>query len=586
MKKRYLLVVLALSVTLAFAGCSGSSQTSNTQASDSEEAPEDMGTMGIVTSITSEELIMETMKGGGGERGQGGEAPAVGERPEDGAAEPPTDGERPDVNEMPQMETETLTLVITDETEFYDEEGNVIIWEDFAEGDMIFVETDDDNHALTVTKSRGMREGGGEKGPGGDIASAPSSYTAVTTYSEDAEVKDETYASEGTDENAILVDSGAIVSLSNVTVNRDSDDSTGGDSSSFYGIGAAILTIDGTASIDGATIETNAAGGAGVFAYDQGVVNISDSTITTTQDTAGGIHAAGGGTLNASNLIVTTGGESSAAIRSDRGGGTMNVEGGTYTSNGTGSPAVYCTADITVKDAELAAANSEAICIEGLNSLTLENCNLTGNIPDNEQNDCNWNVILYQSMSGDSEIGNSTFNMTGGSITAENGGMFYTTNTESTFNLSDVELNYSDTNDFLLKCTGNSNQRGWGTEGENGADCTFETTDQEMEGNVIWDSISDLQMTLGEGSTWTGAMVQDESNAGEGGDGTSKLTVKSGATWVVTGDSNLTSLTNDGTIVDMDGNTVSVVGIDGTVYVKGNSSYTITVAEKKRLMKQ
>lgn len=342
------------------------------------------------------------------------------------------------------------------------------------------------------------------------------------------------------------------------------------------------MTIDGTASIDGATIETNAAGGAGVFAYDRGVVNISDSTITTTQDTAGGIHAAGGGTLNANNLTVTTSGKSSAAIRSDRGGGTMNVEGGTYTSNGTGSPAVYCTADITVKDSELAATNSEAICIEGLNSLTLENCNLTGNIPDNEQNDCNWNVILYQSMSGDSEIGNSTFNMTGGSITAENGGMFYTTNTESTFYLSGVKLNYSDTNDFLLKCTGNSNQRGWGTEGENGADCTFETTNQEMEGNVIWDSISDLQMTLGEGSTWTGAMVQDESNAGEGGDGTSKLTVTSGATWVVTGNSNLTSLTNEGTIVDMAGNTVSVVGIDGTVYVKGNSSYTITVAEKMK----
>lgn len=530
------------------------------------------------------------MKGGGGKRGQGGEVPADREKPEgtppeDGAVDPPTAGEQPGGNEMPQMETETLTLAITDETEFYDEEGSAITWEDFAEGNMISVETDDDNHALTVAKSSGMREGGGEKGPGGDIASAPSSYTAVTTYSKDAEVEDETYASEGTDENAILVDSGATVSLSNVTVNRDSDDSIGGDSSSFYGIGAAILTIDGTASIDGATIETNAAGGAGVFAYDRGVVNISDSTITTTQGTAGGIHAAGGGTLNANNLTVTTSGESSAAIRSDRGGGTMNVEGGTYTSNGIGSPAVYCTADITVKDSELAATNSEAICIEGLNSLTLENCNLTGNIPDNEQNDCNWNVILYQSMSGDSEIGNSTFNMTGGSITAENGGMFYTTNTESTFYLSGVKLNYSDTNDFLLKCTGNSNQRGWGAEGENGADCTFETTNQEMEGNVIWDSISDLKMTLGEGSTWTGAMVQDESNAGEGGDGTSKLTVTSGATWVVTGNSNLTSLTNEGTIVDMAGNTVSVVGIDGTVYVKGNSSYTITVAEKKRLMK-
>lgn len=91
---------------------------------------------------------------------------------------------------------------------------------------------------------------------------------------------------------------------------------------------------------------------------------------------------AGGGTLTASNLTVETNGESSAAIRSDRGGGTMTVDGGTYTSRGTGSPAVYCTADITVNNAALTAENSEAVCIEGLNSLSLTNCSLSGNIPE------------------------------------------------------------------------------------------------------------------------------------------------------------------------------------------------------------
>ncbi len=108
-----------------------------------------------------------------------------------------------------------------------------------------------------------------------------------------------------------------------------------------------------------------------------------------------------------------------AAIRSDRGGGTMTVNGGSYTSNGTGSPAVYSTADITVSDATLTANGSEAVCIEGLNSLKLTNCDLTGNMQDLSQNDCTWNVILYQSMSGDSEVGNSTFSMTGGSLTAK-----------------------------------------------------------------------------------------------------------------------------------------------------------------------
>ena len=71
-----------------------------------------------------------------------------------------------------------------------------------------------------------------------------------------------------------------------------------------------------------------------------------------------GIQTTGGGTTNASNLTVDTSGNSSAAIRSDRGGGTANVDGGSYTSNGYNSPAVYSTAAITVKNATLTANNS------------------------------------------------------------------------------------------------------------------------------------------------------------------------------------------------------------------------------------
>ena len=255
----------------------------------------------------------------------------------------------------------------------------------------------------------------------------------------------------------------------------------------------------------------------------------------------------------------------------------MVVDGGTYTSNGIGSPAIYSTADISVNNATLTANGSEAICIEGLNSIHLFDSDLTGNMSDNEQNDCTWNVILYQSMSGDSEVGNSTFEMNGGSLTAKNGGMFYTTNTESTITLSDVDITYADDNDFFLKCTGNSNQRGWGESGNNGADCLFTATKQEMQGDVVWDSISQLDFYMTDGSTLTGAVTDDESNAGEGGDGYCNLYIGEDCTWTVTGDSTLTSLSNSGTIVDADGNTVTVKGTDGTVYVEGESSYTVTV---------
>ena len=83
--------------------------------------------------------------------------------------------------------------------------------------------------------------------------------------------------------------------------------------------------------------------------------------------------------------------------------------------------------DIAVNNAELTANGSEAVCIEGLNSLRLYNSNLTGNMSDDDQNDTTWTVILYQSMSGDSEVGNSIFQMDGGTITSKNGGLFYTT---------------------------------------------------------------------------------------------------------------------------------------------------------------
>lgn len=417
---------------------------------------------------------------------------------------------------------------------------------------------------------------GGPGGPGGQ-SSAPTSYTAVSDYSADTEEDGQTYTSTGTDESAVLVRDGADVSLKNFTIDRTSTDSTGGDTSSFYGVGAAALATDGTLTLSNGTITTDAKGGAGVFSYGSGNVTVSDTTITTKQDTSGGIHVAGGGTLTASNLTVETNGESSAAIRSDRGGGSMTVNGGTYTSKGTGSPAVYCTADISVSDAALSAENSEAVCIEGFNSLSLKNCTLSGNIPANEQNDCNWTVILYQSMSGDSEIGESSFSMDGGSLTSLNGGLFYTTNTESSFYLKDVSITYSPSNEFFLKCTGNSNQRGWGKSGENGADCTFTADKQEMSGNILWDSISNLDLKLTNGSILTGAVLQDETNAGDGGDGTCNVTIDALSAWTVTGNSTVSSLTCKGSIIGADGKTVTIAGTDGTVFVQGEEGgYTIT----------
>lgn len=441
-------------------------------------------------------------------------------------------------------------------------------------GTKITAVLDTDSNAVSIKiRMDGKPDGEFSGGPGNSI---PTSYSAANTYSENTSLSSQKITSTGKDENAVLVSDGEIY-MDNITVDRISSDSTGGDNSSFYGVGAAVLTTGGSVNISNSKITTDAAGGAGVFSYGEGKAYVFDSTISTKQNCSGGIHVAGGGTLYASNLNVETNGESSAAIRSDRGSGIMVVDGGNYTSNGIGSPAIYSTAKISVNNANLTANGSEAICIEGKNSIHLFDCNLTGNMSDDSRNDCTWNVILYQSMSGDSEEGNSIFEMNGGTLTAKNGGMIYTTNTQSTFIISDVDIKYPDDCEFFLKCTGNSNERTWGKAGENGAKCSFSAIKQTMTGDVLWDNISTLDFFMTEGSTLTGAFIKEETSNATANGGYANLNISEDSTWVVTKNSTLTALTLSGKIIDENGKTVSVVGSDKTVYISGDSNLTVTV---------
>ena len=619
MKNKYAAIAFGLVLTISSCPVYAAENTTETTASAEENGSaaetEENTLLGQVTAVNEDSFTialgtrkeMQAPGGEGGEQqtppdGEGGGQQTPPEKPdsdkeqasdgegaeqqtppdgENGGQQTPPDGEGGGQPSMLDLTGEEQTISVTSDTvitresmQAPDDSSETVTLSDLQEGDIVAVELNDDGTAASVT-IQSMNMGGGMGGPGSQ-SQGVDSYTAVNTYSEDTSLDGDSIASSGTDENAVLVDSGANVSIKNATITRDSEESTGGDDSSFYGVGAAVLATDGTASVSDTTITTDAKGGAGLFAYGDGTIYAADSTITTQQDTSGGIHAAGGGTLYAWDLDVTTNGQSSAAIRSDRGGGTMVVDGGTYTSNGVGSPAVYCTANIAVNNATLTANGSEAVCIEGLNSLHLFNCALSGNMDDDDQNDCTWGVIVYQSMSGDSEVGNSTFQMTGGTLKTGNGGLLYTTNTECTLTLDSVDITYAPDSEFFLRCTGNDNQRGWGQSGSNGSDCLFTAINQEMQGDVIWDSISDLDFYITDNSVLTGAFVDDETYAGNGGNGYCNVYLEEGCTWTVTGDSTVTSLESEGDIVDTDGKTVSVVGTDGTVYVEGDSAYTIT----------
>ena len=386
--------------------------------------------------------------------------------------------------------------------------------------------------------------------------------TSANTISEDTTVTGTSYTSTGDNENALRVD-GAAVTLDGVTVDKRAGATSNTEDGDFYGMNAALLATNGaTATIKNAAVTSSAQNSNGVFSYGAGTtVNISDSTITTTADNSGGIQTTGGGTTNAENLTVTTSGNSSAAIRSDRGGGTVNVTGGSYTSNGYNSPAVYSTAAITVKNAALTANNFEALVIEGKNSIALTGCTVTGNMSSTKGSSSDENVhtvMIYQSMSGDADVGTSEFSMTGGSLTGKNGDLFYITNTHCILTLQN-----EDADGYLLRVVGNSASHGWGTAGSNGAQVEFTADDQALSGKILVDTISTLNLTLKNGSSFTGT-INIASNA-EGSTAVSDnavVTIGSGCTWTLTGDCTITSLTNNGTI-NFNGYTITLA--DGTV---------------------
>ena len=394
--------------------------------------------------------------------------------------------------------------------------------------------------------------------------------TSATTITEGGTYSSTSYSSTGDDENALRID-GATVTLDSVTVDKSAGYSSNTEDGDFYGQNAALLATNGAnVTIKNATVNSSAQNGNGIFSYGTGTtVNVSDSTITTTADNSGGIQTTGGGTTNATNLTVNTSGNSAAAIRSDRGGGTVVIGNGTYTSNGYNSPAVYSTADVTVSNATLTANNSESLVIEGKNSIKLNNCDVSGNMSSTEGSSSDenvHNVMIYQSMSGDAEVGTSEFDMTGGSLTGNNGDMFYITNTHSIINLSNVDITNKDADAYLMRVTGNSAARGWGKAGANGAQVEFTASNQTLNGDIAVDTVSTLNMTLTDSSDFTGTInIIDNAQNGTAVDNNAVVTIDSDSTWTLTGDCTVTSLENNGTI-NFNGHTITLA--DGTVLSK------------------
>ncbi len=407
--------------------------------------------------------------------------------------------------------------------------------------------------------------------PGGvpGASSADITYSGAVEISSAAAESGRRYSSKKTDQSALLISTDSAVSIENPTVTK-SGSSNGGDSCNFYGLNAAVLVKGGsTTTITGGTIKSSASGANGVFSYggnggrngaagDGTTVVISGTSITTSGSGSGGIMTTGGGVMKAKNLTVSTSGASSAAIRTDRGGGTVTVEGGSYTSSGLGSPAIYSTADITVSDATLVSKLSEGVCIEGKNSITLNNCTLTANnTRRNGHAQFLDTIMIYQSMSGDADSGTSAFSMNGGTLTSLSGHVFHVTNTNAVITLNGVRIVNKDKSGVLLSVCAD----GW----KGAANiATLNAAGQELSGSILAGSDAKLTLNLNSGSTFTGSICGTICNAaGEivsTETGTVTVSLDGTSTWNLTEDSYITSFTGDVSRINGNGHTLYVGG--------------------------
>ena len=369
-----------------------------------------------------------------------------------------------------------------------------------------------------------------------------------------------TYRVTKSNKNTVLVKSGGKLTLKNSKIiKKGSVSNSKAESSDFYGTNAAVLvTSKSTLKISDTTINTNAKGANAIFVSNLDSSSsgatpyVDDVVINTFQDKSRGFDATYGGKIVANKVTIYTRGGSCAALATDRGEGTITASNcklytGVGQKSGSGSPLIYSTGDISVSKSTGTSYVSQIACIEGKNSITLTNCDFTGYAKGNRYVNGNYvdlaGVFLYQSMSGDANVGVSKFTATNTKLTIsskssyyKSAPMFYVTNTDANINLNSCTLSYG--SGVLLKV---ASQNQWGKTGSNGGDVSFTASNMKLTGKIIIDKISSLKLTLSK-TNYKGCINPSSSY------GTTKLVINSGSTWTLTGNSYVSSLSNAGTI--------------------------------------
>jgi len=432
-------------------------------------------------------------------------------------------------------------------------------------------------------------EGGpGEGGGGGGANTMTYDYSgdlsgALTADGEEVTSEGEAIDAAEVDQNAALAQNAGTLTITNGTLTKSGDD-TDGDNCNFYGLNSIVLAVNegSMVTISDSTLDATSEGSNAIFATDNATVYAANDTITTSADNSRGLDATYGGTIIATGMDITTQGAHCASIATDRGGGSISVTDSTLSTAGSGSPLLYSTGDIEVSNVQGTATGSQIAGMEGLNTILINNSNLTSTATDKTASDpIADGIIIYQSTSGDAESSTgeaATFQVVGSTLTSaiESGSMFYVTNTTANILVQATTLDFDADAADLLYVAGNDDN-GWGTAGENGGVVTFTARDEQMAGDIEADTISTVTVYLCDNSTWTGAASIFENAEGSTSDAPITINVEAGSTWVVTEDSTISALNvaDGASVVDEDGNQVTIVA-NGETVVEGTSSVTVT----------
>ena len=359
----------------------------------------------------------------------------------------------------------------------------------------------------------------------------PSTFTSTSIITENKSIAHELITNTTSDQNAFIGKNKAVVNIENSVFDKTGN-TTSDDNSNFRGQNAVILGIDGSQiNIKGSNITSNSNGSNAVFATGEGsVINVDNTNIHTKSDSSRGLDATYKGTVNGKNLTITTEGAHSATLATDRGEGTITAEAAKLTTSGAGSPVIYSTGNITANNVNGVANSSEIGVVEGKNSITITNSNVTG-YKDN-------GFMLYQSFSGDAESGIARLKAENNTLTTYSTGAFiYVNNTTAEVDLSNNAISMPNTT-TLVKAAADSR---WGNAGENGGHLTLRASNQALNGNILADAISTVALDMTNGSSLVGA-VNTNNSAKE-----VTLKLSKDSSWTLTSDSYVKSLTNEDT---------------------------------------